>query len=184
MEKKMRASVIIMIIFGFFCGTAVPELFRMGQGSYAGLLSSYGLQSFACETLEPGTLFQYVFRSRVLGLTLLWMSSYTPVGLALHLFFIYWLCLSLGILFSIFLLRQGAHGILMLLCCILPQWILYGSVLRQELSFLARKRRQQTGTCRYDLQLYGKLFLSCLAGCLLETWFGLYIFQLVVRQKM
>ena len=184
MEKKIQAAVAVMIIFGFFCGTAIPELFHMDQGTYAGLLSRYGLQSFAGGSLEPTELFRFVWQNRILGLTLLWMSWYTPVGLIMHLLFLFWLCLSFGILLSIFLLRQGPEGILLLACCILPQWIIYGSVLRQEFSFLAGKKSRTTEMYQSDLRIYGRMLLECLAGCLLETWFGLYIFQLFLQQKM
>ena len=181
MEKKMSAAVATVIVLGFFCGTTVPGLFHMNQGSYAGLLSRYALQNLACEKLEPAALFYYVFRNRTIGLTLLWMSCYTPVGLALHLMILFWLLHSLGLLISIFLLRYGLRGILLLLCCTLPQWVIYISILRQELSFLAEKSKKQTGFYRYDIQIYGKMFLACLGGCLLETWFGLYVFQIAVQ---
>lgn len=188
MKKRMRIIIVTVITFGFFCGVSIPEIFHMNQGSYAGLLSVYGLQGFEHSRPEPVALFYYVFRSRSAGLILLWMSCYTPIGTALHVLCLLWLSASFGILASVFLLRQGYQGILLLLCCILPQWVIYLSVLRQEFSFLIEKSRRsgsgsivESNVGGRDLQGLGKMLLACLTGCILETWFGLYIFQLFLR---
>ena len=61
------------------------------------------------------------------------MSSYTPFGFFAHLLLLFWIFFAGGMLLSLFLLREGTNGILLFLCCLLPQWILYVLAFRGEL---------------------------------------------------
>lgn len=132
-ERRILISFGAAALLGLLAGVAAPELFHMGDGSYAGFFSLYSFGKF--EQL-PDTgfaqLFWYLLVKRLRLLFFLWMSSYTPLGLFLHLLLAFWTFFSGGMLLSLFLLREGTNGILLFLCCLLPQWILYALAFRAE----------------------------------------------------
>jgi hypothetical protein len=189
MKTRIRIAAAASVILGIFFGALIPELLHMSSGTYAGLLSAYALQGFERTTPETGAMLYYILRSRITGLLLLWMSSYTALGLLFHIFILFWLGLSFGLLLSVFLLRQGYHGILLLLCGLLPQWIIYLSVLRKEFIFFTEKSNRPSDSSslpsgskiRRELSEFAKMLSACLVGCILETWFGMYVFRLFLH---
>ena len=106
----------------------------MGDGSYAGFFSLYSFGKFAQLPDSDFTqLFWYLLVKRLRLICFLWMSSYTPFGFFAHLLLLFWIFFAGGMLLSLFLLREGTNGILLFLCCLLPQWILYVLAFRGEL---------------------------------------------------
>lgn len=133
-ERRILISFGAAALLGLLAGVAAPELFHMGDGTYAGFFSLYSFGKF--EQL-PDTgfvrLFWYLAMRRLRLFLFLWMSSYTPVGFGLHLLWLFWMFFAGGMLLALFLLREGTNGILLFLCCLLPQWILYALAFRAEL---------------------------------------------------
>ena len=127
MKIKTRQGIYLCLaaalLFGILAGVALPEVFRMREGTYAGFFSLYGMKKMQEMEVLPLPIFGYLLSSRLRTLLFLWMSSYTPLGLWLHLFFTGWLGCSGGMLLSLFALRQGVQGIGLFFCCTLPQWI-------------------------------------------------------------
>ena len=174
---------------GFFLGILIPELIRTGGGSYAGLVSMYGLREFGMKRLDILSLLPYVAGVRLRTILFLWMSCYTPPGLFLHMAYLFWISLLSGILLSVFVLRQGYMGFLLFLCCLLPQWLLYLSALARELKFLGKKRRLlhradslpvRTMRLADWKELTGMLLLMA-AGSVVEAGIGLKVFQIFLQ---
>lgn len=188
-KNQFMFAFILLTLAGFFLGILIPELLYMGSGSYTGLMSLYGIGQFEQKTLEPEVLFPYIVSSRLQIFIFLWMSCYTPLGLLTHTGLVLWLGLSAGMLISVFVLRHGYEGILLFLCCILPQWIPYGTVIGREIVFLEhkihKKRFAGEGTAGnavyYELREMAVMTAICLLGCVLETVFGLKAFQVFLR---
>ncbi len=174
---------------GLFLGILLPELGRAGGGSYAGLVSVYGLREFERKSLDVLSLFPYVAGVRLRTILFLWMSSYTPPGLFLHMAYLFWLCFLAGILLAVFVLRQGYGGIFLFLCCLLPQWLLYLSVFARELRFLWRKRQLSSGGDQAAVRTAGRedwkelagMLLFMTAGALVEAGAGLKVFQIFLQ---
>ncbi|MCI8318214.1 MAG: hypothetical protein HFG96_06780 [Lachnospiraceae bacterium] len=179
MQHKMAAAVLI-VLSGFFAGTFLPEVFRMGKGTYAGLLSLYSLGKYENAVFLPEKIFPYILKIRLQTLLFLWMSCYTSAGVLFHLGYAWWLAASAGLLLSLFVLREGGAGILLFFCCVFPQWILYAAMWKQELAFLLRLRgRNSVATAvqaaalqRGQLSSLTKLVVFCVAGCVVETFLG------------
>ena len=137
MKIKTRQGIYLCLaaalLFGILAGVALPEVFRMREGTYAGFFSLYGMKKMQEMEVLLLPIFGYLLSSRLRTLLFLWMSSYTPLGLWLHLFFTGWLGCSGGMLLSLFALRQGVQGIGLFFCCTLPQWIFYGLQWKKEL---------------------------------------------------
>ena len=127
MRSKTRQGIYLCLVaallFGTLAGVALPEVFRMREGTYAGFFSLYGMEKMQEMEVLLWPIFGYLLSSRLRTLLFLWMSSYTPLGLWMHLFFAGWLGCSGGMLLSLFALRQGVQGIGLFFCCTLPQWI-------------------------------------------------------------
>ena len=115
MKIKTRQGIYLCLaaalLFGILAGVALPEVFRMREGTYAGFFSLYGMKKMQEMEVLLLPIFEYLLSSRLRTLLFLWMSSYTPLGLWLHLFFTGWLGCSGGMLLSLFALRQGVQGI-------------------------------------------------------------------------
>ena len=143
MKIKTRQGIYLCLaaalLFGILAGVALPEVFRMREGTYAGFFSLYGMKKMQEMEVLLLPIFGYLLSSRLRTLLFLWMSSYTPLGLWLHLFFTGWLGCSGGMLLSLFALRQGVQGIGLFFCCTLPQWIFYTAAL---LFYANSKKRQ------------------------------------------
>lgn len=183
--RRQTALIIFTVLCGFLAGTAIPELFRMGTGDYASLLSVYSLRKYEHTTVEAVRLFSYIVSVRLPVLLFLWMSSYTTAGLLFHLVYAWWLGASAGMLLAVFMLKEGFGGIMLFGCCLLPQWILYASMWRRELSVLFRKMRSTgylTGSVssiyKAELVELASLVALCLAGCAAEAFLGIWTLRL------
>ena len=133
-ERRILISFGAAALLGLLAGVAAPKLFHMGDGSYAGFFSLYSFGKFAQLPDSDFTqLFWYLLVKRLRLICFLWMSSYTPFGFFAHLLLFFWIFFAGGMLLSLFLLREGTNGILLFLCCLLPQWILYVLAFRGEL---------------------------------------------------
>ena len=133
-ERRILISFGAAALLGLLAGVAAPKLFRMGDGSYAGFFSLYSFGKFAqLPDSDFIQLFWYLLVKRLRLICFLWMSSYTPFGFFAHLLLLFWIFFAGGMLLSLFLLREGTNGILLFLCCLLPQWILYVLAFRGEL---------------------------------------------------
>lgn len=198
-------------LLGVLAGVAVPKLFCMGDGSYAGFFSLYSFGKF---TQLPDTgfakLFWYLAVKRLRLFFFLWMGSYTPLGFLLHLLLGFWTFFACSMLLSLFLLREGTNGMLLFLCCLLPQWILYALAFRAEL----RQYFMRYGSCREGsggmasdpeaeaVTEYGReklvsdlegkvsgrlkgetasMLTLCLAGCGMEAFIGLRLLQVFLQ---
>lgn len=70
-------------------------------------------------------------------------------------------------------------------CCLLPQWILYASMWRRELSVLFRKMRSTgyltesvSSIYKAELVELASLVALCLAGCAAEAFLGIWTLRL------
>ena len=187
--RRLPVLITAAAAAGFFAGILLPELIRMGGGSYAGLISLYGLGEFREKRLDLPARFPYVAGVRLRAFLFLRISCYAPFGLFVHMAYLFWICLSAGILLSVFVLRQGGSGVLLFLCCMFPQWLFYLSALAREIKFLEEKRRMSYGACQPDSpklkkedrkNLAGMLFLAA-AGTAAEVCVGLRVFQIFLQ---
>lgn len=187
---RMRQKVIIAVfalLSGFLAGTLMPELFRMGTGTYASLLSWYSLGKYESISVSPGKLLPYIISIRIKTLVFLWMSCYTPLGMAFHLGYAWWLAASAGLLLSLFMIRDGYGGLLLFFCCMFPQWLIYASMWKQELLFLFRKSergRGQTGVLSFrrdEIAGLAQMAGLCLVGCAAETFLGTWTLKIFLQ---
>lgn len=191
MNNTRRRWILISFILltGFLAGTAAPELFRMGTGDYTGLVSRYGFQKFQGSTVPAGSVLPYILSLRLKTLLFLWMSSFTAAGLLFHLIYAWWLAASAGLLISLFVLRDGYDGFILFACCLLPQWILYGTMWKYEGAFLFRCMRRKSGTengspgtlYRGDLLELGKMIGLCVLGCVMEAFLGKWTLKIFLK---
>lgn len=190
-EKRRRLWLLFgaAALLGLLAGTALPEWMRMGEGTYAGFFSLYGYQKFQEITVRPWELFPYIAAGRIRMFLFLWMSAFTPAGALFHSFYLFWTAAAAGMLLSLFVLRGGYEGILLFLCCIFPQWLLYASVWRQELLFFLHSRERkpyaaldgQPGAAGLDLKKLALMLAVCMLGCLLEAYPGLWTLKIFLR---
>ncbi len=135
-RNHRQAAAVLFVLSGLLAGTALPELLRMGDGSYAGFTSLYSLQKYENAVIQFSNIFPYILSLRLRTLLFLWMSCFTVAGLLFHLAYFWWLAASAGMLISLFSLRSGWNGVILFACSLLPQWILYAAMWRRELSVL------------------------------------------------
>lgn len=188
-KRKLQAALAAALLLGLLLGTALPELLRMGTGSYAGFVSLYSFNKFQETSPDTRRLFFYLVPVRIKALLFLWMSAYTAAGVLFHCFYLFWLACSAGMLLSLFILRDGYEGILLFLCCLFPQWLLYGSVWKRELGIFFRRLEgrgyREGGTVSAvsgrDLRELGEMGALCVFGCGVEAWLGLWTLKIFLR---
>ena len=193
MKIKTRQGIYLCLaaalLFGILAGVALPEVFRMREGTYAGFFSLYGMKKMQEMEVLLLPIFGYLLSSRLRTLLFLWMSSYTPLGLWLHLFFTGWLGCSGGMLLSLFALKQGVQGIGLFFCCTLPQWIFYGLQWKKELQlFLSHTLPREdfsAGVFPYPSRRakidWIAMVLYCISGCAAETVLGLWSVKIFLK---
>lgn len=191
MKSRLQTGALVTVLLsGFLAGTALPELFRMGTGDYAGFMSLYSFRKYGESAAAPAArLLPYIVSGRIQTLLFLWMSSYTAAGLLFHLVYAWWLAASAGMLLALFLLRGGYEGILLFLCCLFPQWLLYGSVWQREFHALFRRRRYSgAGNAagmlserRRDLRELAGMAGLCLLGCCAEAFLGMWTLRVFLQ---
>ena len=172
-----QLAAVILVMSGLLAGTALPELMRMGDGSYTGFASMYALQKYEIADVQYGEVFSYILSIRTLTLLFLWMSRFTPAGYFLHMIFFWWLAVAAGMLLALFALKDGWHGLILFGCSLLPQWILYIIMWKRELTFLFewQGNRMLSGR-RVLLNLGGMLGLCCI-GCVCEAFLGMRLIK-------
>lgn len=184
-----QTAVVFYMLVLFLAGTAVPELFRMGTGTYTGFCSMYSFSLYERMEIRIWDLFEYILKIRILTFLFLWLSAQTVIGTAVHVLYAGWLSLSAGMLLALFTLRNGKEGVLLLGCCLLPQWILYLAAFGQEWEVLLEGRLKEirvwngnllTGTKREWIQL-GKILLWCTAGCACEAFLGTWTLKIFLQ---
>lgn len=188
-RRRIQAALAAAVLLGFLLGTALPEILRMGTGSYAGFVSLYSFSRFQEISPDPQRLFLYLVPVRIKALLFLWMSGYTAAGVLFHLCYLFWLTCSAGMLLSLFILRDGYEGILLFLCCLFPQWLLYGSVWKRELGIFLRRmegnRYRERGALLSvpgrELQELGGMAGLCILGCGVEAWLGLWTLKIFLK---
>lgn len=190
---QRRLLLFFVLLAGFLGGTVLPELLRMGNGTYAGFFSMYSFRKFEEIKIDSGAVFLSVAAVRVQTLLFLWMSSYTAAGLLFHLVYAWWLAASAGMLLALFALRDGYHGLILFGCCLMPQWIVYTAMWRQEAAFFLeqqqRKRYTQVGNTalpgkikvKYDFQVLLRLLGLCLLGSAVEAYLGLWTLKIFLQ---
>lgn len=187
--RRRWLLVIFILLTGFLAGTAAPELFRMGTGDYAGLASRYGFQKYQGSMVLAEKLLPYIVSLRLRTLLFLWMSSFTAAGIFFHLAYAWWLAASAGLLVSLFVLRDGYDGFILFVCCLMPQWILYAAMWKQEGAFLLRcmkrKRGGEMGNTaalqRRELLELGKMMGLCVLGCAVEAFLGRWTLKIFLK---
>jgi len=107
---RSMLPVLLFLAFGLLTGTALPGLLQMGTGSYAGLASSYSFRVFENRSVNIWELFLYVGSVRMPVLLVLWMSSFTTLGIFFHLAYAWWLVASGGMLLALFAQSSGFQG--------------------------------------------------------------------------
>lgn len=186
-----KAAVALFLMVGLLAGAALPELLRMGSGTYAGFLSLYSFQKYEQSAISAADILPYITAGRLKTLLFLWMSGYTAAGLLFHLVYAWWLVASAGMLLALFLLRDGYEGILLFLCCLFPQWLLYGAMWQREVQFLVRRWRRsvagptglesRAGEYRRDLADLAGMVGLCLLGCGAEAFLGTWTLKIFLK---
>lgn len=186
---QKTAAFVLAMLTGLLMGTAVPEVLRMGTGSYAGFFSLYSFQKYETAAIASRDVLPYILTVRMKTLLFLWMSSYTTLGLVFHFAYAWWLAASAGMLLSLFVLRDGYEGVLLFLCCLFPQWILYAAAWRHELTFLfgrwGRGRLEGASYApvlrRREIAGFGKMAGFCILGCLAEAFLGTWTIKIFLQ---
>ncbi len=191
MKEGQREWILLCAVVcgGFFAGSVLPGILKMGSGTYAGLLSQYSLSRYQEIRVSGWELFTAVFQKRLSFFLFLWMSSYTVIGLAFHGLCLFMLASAAGLLLAVFLLQEGYGGALLFFCCLMPQWMLYLAAWREELFFLFHRRCWRADTLpqggavmgRYDLKVLGKILLLCLWGCGVECFLGTWTMKIFLQ---
>ncbi len=188
-EQTERILLGTAVCAGFLAGSMLPEILKMGSGTYAGLLSQYSLSRYLGIQPDSLALFMEIFQKRGGFFFFLWMSSYTAAGLIFHGISLFLQASAAGVLLGVFLLKQGYEGALLFFCCLMPQWVLYLGVWREELSFLFRKRYRGLQALpdgvsvlgRQDLKTLGRIGVLCALGCLAESFLGIWTMKLFLQ---
>ena len=189
--RYQKAAVALILMVGFLACTALPELLRMGTGTYAGFVSLYSFRKYEEKAVATFELLPYIVSGRLKTLLFLWMSSYTAAGVLFHIAYAWWLASSAGMLVALFMLRDGYEGILLFFCCLFPQWILYGAMWQKEMQFLLRKWRRNgagaagsganMGLYRKDLKDLAEMIGLCLLGCAAEAFLGTWSMKIFLQ---
>ena len=190
--KNARGKIVLslLVIFGgFFVGTLMPELLKMGTGSYAGLLSLYSLKKYENASINTSRLYPYILSIRLQTLLFLWMSCYTAIGVMIHAVYFWWLACSAGMLLSLFMLQDGYRGILLFFFCVFPQWLVYASMWKREFLFLEKRRYREiyisleetAGNGKEERKELLKLVLFCIFGCSVEAFLGTWTLKIFLQ---
>ncbi|MCD7746431.1 MAG: hypothetical protein LUI13_14315 [Lachnospiraceae bacterium] len=197
--------VLLVLALGLLTGSALPRLLHMGTGSYAGLASEYAFRAYENADANGWDLFFYVSLVRLRTLLILWMSSFSTLGMLFHLGYAWWIAASGAMLLSLFGLRDGFQGMALFACSILPQWILYGILWKREADAWMERLRGSFGECsdfgtafacggasgrgrraawkigRKDFSEFVSLVVICLFGCACEAFLGTWTLRLYLR---
>ncbi|MCD8075240.1 MAG: hypothetical protein LUF27_09445 [Lachnospiraceae bacterium] len=181
--------VFLFLALGLLTGSALPGLLQMGSGNYAGLASSYSFRVYGNLSVNVWELFSYVVSVRMPVLLLLWMSSFTTLGIFFHLGYAWWITASGAMLLALFCRRSGFRGIAQFCCCIFPQWMIYAVLWKRELSAWLQRRRRAPEPFqgpvgklqRRDALELTRLAAFCLLGCACEAFLGTWVLRLYLR---
>ncbi|MCD8338273.1 MAG: hypothetical protein LUD18_13595 [Lachnospiraceae bacterium] len=181
--------VLLLLAMGLLTGSALPGLLQMGNGNYAGLASSYSFRVFENLSTDRWEIFCYVVSVRMPVLLILWMSSFTTLGILFHLGYAWWIAASGAMLLALFGQQSGFGGIAQFGCCIFPQWIFYAILWKKEMSIWFRRGRTTPewfgGSVRKlrrkDVLELVNLAALCLLGCACEAFLGTWMLRLYLR---
>ena len=164
----------LIITAGFAGGIFLPEMIHMNSGTYAGMFSVYSFQKFLQQEIQMRDVFLYIFSKRMELLLFLWLSSFTGAGIWIHALAGGWISCSAGMLLRLFCMKKGIQGILLFLCCLMPQWLLYGIMWKREVTICFGKKEHLWFT-------FINLLMLCVGGCVCETWIGIQFQKKILK---
>lgn len=179
-QNRYKTVFFSGVMAAFLLGLAVPELIHMGSGTYSGFCSIYSFSLFERMEIHSWDLFFYILKIRTLTLLFLWMSTYTAAGVIFHIIYIIWLAVSAGMLLALFALRDGYEGLALLACCLLPQWIMYAALIKQESAVLVRRKKERISG-RKDLAELTNMMFLCGMGCACEAFLGTWTLKIFLQ---
>lgn len=191
MRAQYRRQILILLILliGFFVGSALPQLLYMGTGTYAGFFSLYSFQKYQETAVNSWNIFPYILNARLQPLLFLWMSSFTTAGVFFHVLYAGWLAVAAGMLLALFTLREGYEGLLFFGCCLFPQWILYIAMWKREARFLIeqqKRRFQGIGMAigrlhQSDMLELAKIMAYAVLGSAMEAFLGTWTLKIFLQ---
>ncbi|MCD8348757.1 MAG: hypothetical protein LUD16_12635 [Lachnospiraceae bacterium] len=181
--------ILLFLAFGLLTGSVLPEILKLGSGNYAGLTSRYSFRIYESLRVNQWELFCYVMSVRMPVLLILWMSSFTTLGIFFHLGYAWWILASGSMLLALFCQRSGFQGVVQFCCCIFPQWFFYGILWKRELTIWLRRGKERPEwaggsvrkLCRKDFSELVHLAALCFLGCACEAFLGTWMLQLYLQ---
>ncbi len=175
-------------LFVFLAGICIGILFANFLGNRyidkISLLSEYMLLKYQRMDLRQERLFRYCLEARILPMCYIWVFGLTMfAGLVGHLY-VLWFGFTTGALLSIATIRFGVKGIVLCVCGVLPQYIIYIPIMLILLTLSSGTgiRLYGRGGVRGTVyggkrRLIGKYFLAfllilvvCIIGIFLESY--------------
>lgn len=168
-----------LILVAFFAGIVLANL--MGQELLVtyGILNTYFLEQYKYGTIGYDRLFGQIFLERLKVALLLVVAGNLVKGKLLFGITESVMAATFGFLLVAAITNLGMRGMIIVLCALLPQWVVYLTAIIIYFLFLMKREESPANYGRRGIQIrhlseyaviYMLLLLLVLVGILLETY--------------
>ena len=129
--RKMlyKYRYVLVLLTGVLAGSVYVNLFRNTNATSLGVYGSDYLSAYAEVTVNNVMLWRYVLQSRIRDFLLICLIGITTLKKPAFYIYMVFIGACMGMLISTAVMRYGVIGILIYICSIVPQYILYAIAL-------------------------------------------------------
>lgn len=184
---------ILFITICFLSGVVSAQLFGTKFLTTYGFLNSYHIRAFVMGKTEYMQMFWNILWERAKEFLFLALLGFTPVRKILPQFIKSVIAYTFGLFMWACVMNMGLYGILVCICCILPQGILYLAAIALLIKMEIQPRYVGAGyeksswlRTSVTTHLFGILTIMILVvmGALLEALAGNVLLHMVLKQLL
>lgn len=194
-EPSLRKRWLFFFLLGICLGILFANLLGNRYIDKISLLSDYMLLKYQRMDLQQEKLFRYCLEARVLPMCYIWVFGLTMFAAVVGYLYVMWFGFTAGALLSIATMRFGAKGVLLCLCGVLPQYIIYVPLMLALLAVSSGTGMRLYGRGGMRGTVYGGkrkligtyflvfllLLVVCIMGIFLESYVNPFLLKKILK---
>ncbi len=168
--------ILLLFLTGFFCGGLFYYIF---QNSFSSLLVSFegSADYWSGQEQDPIYSFVQVLWNHGKYFALLWLLAYSRIKRGYQMGFTLYTGVRNGFLLMFFLFAQGSRGILIYVCSLLPQCLIFVPLYLFCFVWINENRE-----IRYKIPMTAAVLLLFVAACMMESRWNLPLMRFVLQR--
>ncbi len=173
-----KKKLLAFFLTGFVLGVIYIAALRNIENSNM-LMNSYFFSKYQYMEYDARDLFKYIFKNRFGVVLLLWLTGMTVLGNPAVFLFGFWFGFSMGLIWTMAVLKLGMAGILLCVISMFPHYLLYVPAFSFGLLRIYEMKSFRK-PAKESVVAFLIMALLVLVGCLLESYINPVILKAMI----